>query len=208
MSVPALAARLAVAIALLAACGVRHPALPDGRPRFTALADGTVRDEATRLEWSGNGNLPGFREPFEGATWEEAETFVAAMNRGERPNLGHDDWRLPSAKELGGLVSGFWVPRSWLACRVDGLGSGCTELASFAPFVDLQSGIYWTMTPGKDGRVWAIDTRRIAMPSPRDALRRVLPVRGAPPEVNEPPALRPLAPSGALSTTPPIVPVW
>jgi hypothetical protein len=197
---------LVLVAALVAGCGARSPTLRDGQPRLIALADGTVRDEATGLAWSGNGNLAGFREPFDGATWEEAERFVAAMNRGERTNFGHDDWRLPSVNELGALFSSFWVGHTWIGCRSNVFGTKCADISSFTPFVDLQTGTYWTMTPAKDDRMWSIDVRKFAMPSTRDAVRRVLPVRGAPP-ASEDPALRPLAPTGARSSTPPIVPV-
>src|SRR5690349_20833434 len=97
--------RAFLVLALVVACGIDRPRLPDGRTRFEVLADGTVRDAATALVWSRNGNLPRFREPFDGLGWDDASAFVAAMNRGERLNFGHDDWRLPSAGELGTLFT-------------------------------------------------------------------------------------------------------
>ncbi len=60
------------------------------------------------------------------------------------------------------------------------------------------------MTSARDDRVWVIDTRRFAMSSPRDALRRVLPVRGALLDASGE-AVRPPVPSNAQSSSPPIL---
>jgi hypothetical protein len=172
---------LAVAIMALAACAPRRPTLPDGRARFTALADGTVQDESTRLAWSGNGNLPGFREPFDGLTWNDARAFVGAMNRGERPNFGYRDWRLPSVDELRTLFRAFWVPLPRITCeQLEGDSTGCAVRLPSAPFDNLESGTYWSATPAHDvpDRVWTVDTRGMALSSVRGSTGRLLPVRG------------------------------
>src|SRR5262249_15217797 len=111
---------LLLVVALGGACGVQPPGPPEGGSRFAAPPHRPVRDGATGRVWSGNGTLLGFHEPFDGATWADAEALVEAMNRGERPGFGHDDWRLPSADELRTLFTGFWRRRSWLACQADG----------------------------------------------------------------------------------------
>jgi hypothetical protein len=57
--------------------------------------DGTVTDAATGLMWSRE-------DSGEGMNWRDALTWVQEKNG--QGYLGHDDWRLPNAKELQGLV--------------------------------------------------------------------------------------------------------
>lgn len=167
-----------ILLLLVVACGPRRATLPDGRLRFIALADGTVRDDRTGLVWSGDGNLPA----VQGLTWDQARAFVAAMNQGARPNLGHTDWRLPTAGELSVLFSGFWVPRSRIGCAFSGQGGGCVERIPSEPFVDLAPGTYWSSTAPRNevNRVWAVGMAVTPVSSARTEAHGVLPVRGAP----------------------------
>lgn len=66
-----------------------------GLNAFADNGDGTVTDRATGLMWS---------QPDSGTamTWQDALAWVQARNA-ER-HLGHDDWRLPNAKELQSIV--------------------------------------------------------------------------------------------------------
>lgn len=66
-----------------------------GENAFTDNGDGTITDEATELMWSQD-------DSAEGLDWEEALAWVEEKNA-ER-YLGYDDWRLPNAKELQGIV--------------------------------------------------------------------------------------------------------
>ncbi len=166
-----------VLLLLLAACGPRRATLPDGRPRFVSLADGTVRDDRTGLVWSGDGALSGAT-----LTWDQARAFVAAMNQGARPNLGHTDWRLPTVGELSLLFSGFWVPRSRLGCALSGQGARCVRRIPSDPFVDLGTGTYWSATLPRNeaNRVWAVGMGVTPVSSARTETHGMLPVRGAP----------------------------
>ena len=166
-----------ILLLVLAACGPRRATLPDGRLRFVALADGTVRDDRTTLVWSGDGNLPGG-----GVSWDEARAFVAGMNQGKRPNLGHTDWRLPTVGELSVLFDGFWVRRSRLGCVFSGEKAGCVERAPSDPFVDLGDGPYWSSTAPRNppDRVYAVGMGVAPVTSTRTERHGLLTVRGAP----------------------------
>ncbi len=66
-----------------------------GRNDFHDNGDGTVSDRATGLMWSKADSKTGMN-------WEAALAWVQARNA--EGYLGHDDWRLPSAKELQSIV--------------------------------------------------------------------------------------------------------
>lgn len=63
-------------------------------PRFTDLGDGVVADNLTGLSWARNMNASG---PM---AWEAAIDYCNALTLG-----GHEDWRLPTVKELCSLLS-------------------------------------------------------------------------------------------------------
>jgi hypothetical protein len=66
---------------------------------FTDLDNGIVRDNVTGLEWQ-QATAPGSYK------WQQAVDYCASLNLG-----GHDDWRLPTVKELSTLVdSSYYVP--------------------------------------------------------------------------------------------------
>ncbi|MEI6451551.1 MAG: DUF1566 domain-containing protein [Actinomycetes bacterium] len=62
---------------------------------FTDNADGTVTDTATKLMWSQAGSGSGM-------DWEHALAW--AQQKNAEDYLGHDDWRVPSIKELQSIV--------------------------------------------------------------------------------------------------------
>jgi hypothetical protein len=85
---------------------------------FMDNGDGTVTDNATGLMWSkddmGGGTGTG---PRSGMTWEDALAWVQEKNGDNY--LGHDDWRLPNAKELQSIVDYSRAP--------DATGSGAID---------------------------------------------------------------------------------
>ena len=62
---------------------------------FTDNGDGTIIDSATELMWSQD-------DSGEGMNWEDALSWVQQKN--EENYLGHNDWRLPNAKELQSIL--------------------------------------------------------------------------------------------------------
>ena len=69
---------------------------PDyGKNDFRDNGDGTVTDRATGLMWAKE-------DSGDGVDWEAALAWVQARNR--ENHLGHNDWRLPNAKELQSIV--------------------------------------------------------------------------------------------------------
>jgi len=74
-----------------------------GANDFHDTGSGTVRDLATGLEWS-------TADSGSALSWRDALTWVAGKNA--ENHLGHDDWRLPNAKELQSLVDYDRSPQS------------------------------------------------------------------------------------------------
>lgn len=66
-----------------------------GKNSFQANADSTVSDLATGLMWSKD-------DSKQGLNWADALAWVQAQNAANY--LGHNDWRLPNAKELQSIV--------------------------------------------------------------------------------------------------------
>ena len=100
---------------------------------------GTILDRATGLEWSRT-------DSGTGMTWQEALAFVAAQNAAGY--LGHDDWRLPTAKELQTLVDYRRSPDTTASAAIDPL---------FEATVIVNEGgardwpFYWSSTTFVDG---------------------------------------------------------
>lgn len=65
---------------------------PYGQNDFVDNGDGTVTDRATGLTWMQ-------ADSGEGMDWESALSYANELKLG-----GHDDWRLPNAKELQSIV--------------------------------------------------------------------------------------------------------
>ena len=66
-----------------------------GKNDFHDNGDGTVTDRATGLMWSK-------ADSGKGMNWQDALAWVQKKNA--EKFLGHDDWRLPSVKELQSIV--------------------------------------------------------------------------------------------------------
>ena len=69
------------------------------KTRFHDNRDGTITDPATGLMWTRNANLPADTMLF-----YDALHYIEEMNRGNVPNFGYTDWRLPTVEELQGII--------------------------------------------------------------------------------------------------------
>jgi hypothetical protein len=87
---------------------------PGRAPRYTDNGDGTVTDEVTGLTWQQD---PGGKAAYDDAV-AGVETFALA---------GHDDWRLPTIKELYSLI---------LFTGVDPSGAEGDHTSGLTPFLD------------------------------------------------------------------------
>lgn len=181
-------------LAVLATCGCfakRAPVLRDGQPRFLARGDGTVEDGRTGLVWAQDANLPGLHDPRGGVTLDEALRFVAEMNAGSRPNMGHTDWRLPEQDELHDFLCAFWRRStlrelSFLDRALRGYHPRVRNQTE--PFIDYRDTGYWSITtvgdPGSEKGL-VVDTGTRVFPLEKCGRSGVWPVRGTarrPPE--------------------------
>ena len=100
-----------------------------GKNDFKDNADGTIADRATGLMWSK-------ADSGKGLNWQEALAWVQAKN-GEK-FLGHDDWRLPNAKELQSIVDYTRSP-------------ACDPVFEITKLSDGEFPFYWSSTTHLDG---------------------------------------------------------
>jgi hypothetical protein len=111
---------------------------PDyGKNRLVDNRDGTVTDTATGLMWQK-------ADSGKGMDWEAALGYAGALRLG-----GHDDWRLPNAKELQSIVDYSRSPQT-------------SDSAAIAPVFEVsaikdpqgkkQYPCFWTSTTHLDGR--------------------------------------------------------
>jgi hypothetical protein len=105
-----------------------------GVNRLIANGDGTVTDLATDLMWSQD-------DSGRGMDWQEALAWVQEKNA--EAYLGHDDWRLPNAKELQGLVDYSRSPNATNSAAIDPTFS-ITEIVNEAGQLDFPA--FWTST--------------------------------------------------------------
>jgi len=121
---------------------------PEGR--FAPTQDGTLVDLAVGLVWSAE---PECRPRL---TWEEALSYVAAVNDGLHPECGDGlTWRLPNANEVLSLA---WGPRRELACP----GGTCADLAEWLEARGagtLSPDLLWSSTSyaAAPEKAWAVD---------------------------------------------------
>jgi len=106
-----------------------------GINNFTDNGDGTVTDKATGLMWS-QADSGG-----DGMNWEDALAWVQAKN--DENYLGHDDWRLPNAKELQSIVHYRRSPDTTGSAAIDPVFN-TTEITNMAGETDYP--FYWTGT--------------------------------------------------------------
>ncbi|HAU38940.1 MAG TPA: DUF1566 domain-containing protein, partial [Phycisphaerales bacterium] len=110
-----------------------------GKNDFRDNGDGTVSDRATGLMWSRD-------DSGKGMSWADALAWVQAKNR--QRHLGHDDWRLPNAKELQSLVDYTRAPQAADAAR---RGPAIDPVFRISKLADGEYPYFWTGTTHLDG---------------------------------------------------------
>lgn len=124
-----------------------------GRPDYHDNGDGTVTDRASGLTWaqidSGDAAFAAGVPHAGGAMdWDEARDWAAGL-----VFAGHDDWRLPDAHELQGLVDYTRAPDSTGSAAIDPVFR-VTPITNEAGAPDFPG--YWSATlfnPGQDAVV-------------------------------------------------------
>ncbi len=107
----------------------------DGDADLVDNLDGTVTDHSTGLMWAQ-------ADSGVGMDWEVALAWVAQRNA--ESYLGHDDWRLPNAKELQSLVDYSRSPATHGTAAIDPVFQ-VTQLS------DGEYPYFWTSTTHLDG---------------------------------------------------------
>jgi len=102
---------------------------------FVDNGDGTVTDASTGLMWTK-------QDGGSAQTWQEALGFVQARNAAN--HLGHNDWRLPNAKELHSLVDYAHAPDFDGMPAIDTRFFSCTAITNENGDADYP--YYWTST--------------------------------------------------------------
>ena len=96
--------------------------------------NGTVTDHATGLMWSK-------LDSGQGMNWQDALAWVQKKN--SEKVLGHDDWRLPSVKELQSIVDYKRSPDTTHSPAIDPIFT-CTTITNEADQIDYP--FYWSAT--------------------------------------------------------------
>lgn len=102
-----------------------------GKNDFVDNGDGTVTDRATGLMWMQADSQAGMN-------WKEALSYAENLIL-----AGHDDWRLPNAKELQSIVDYSRSPDTTHSAAIDPVFQ-CSEIRNEAGQADY--GCYWTGT--------------------------------------------------------------
>ena len=110
-----------------------------GQNAFVDNANGTITDNATDRMWSR-------ADSSRGMNWEQSLAWVQQKNA--ENYLGHNDWRLPDAKQLQSLVDYSRAPGSTGSPAIDPLFQ-CTPIVDALGRPDF--GYYWSSTTHLDG---------------------------------------------------------
>jgi hypothetical protein len=97
-----------------------------GKNDFHDNGDETVTDRATGLMWSK-------ADSGKGMNWEQSLAWVQRKNK--ENYLGHDDWRLPTAKQLQSIVDYARCPDTTGSAAIDSLFT-CTRITNEAGQAD------------------------------------------------------------------------
>lgn len=102
---------------------------------FTNNGDGTISDAATGLMWAqDDSGIP--------VSWQDGLAWVAARNAAN--HLGHNDWRMPNAKELQSIVDYSNAPDLNGKPAIDTAYFNSTAITNENGEADY--GYYWTST--------------------------------------------------------------
>lgn len=109
-----------------------------GKNNFTDNGDGTITDAATGLTWQK-------ADSNQGLNWEDALEYSNDLKLG-----GHDDWRLPNAKELQSIVDYSRSPETSNSAAIDPIfeTSSITNEGGEKDYP-----YYWSSTTHLDGPV-------------------------------------------------------
>lgn len=108
---------------------------PDyGKNNLSDNGDGTVTDAATGLMWTQDDN-------GSGVNWEDALAYAQQMN--DQNYLGHNDWRLPNAKELHSILDYSRSPSTTNSAAIDPVFNA-TQITNEAGQADYP--YYWSST--------------------------------------------------------------
>ncbi len=106
---------------------------------FVDNSNGTISDLATGLIWTKSDN-------DSAVNWEEALNWVYQKN--QENYLGHNDWRLPNAKELQSIIDYTRSPQTTNSAAID-------PIFEVTPIIDegeeTNFPFYWTNTTHADG---------------------------------------------------------
>lgn len=105
-----------------------------GKNDFHDNGNGTVSDRATGLMWTK-------ADSGRGMNWQDALAWVQKKNT--EKYLGHDDWRLPNAKELQSIVDYSRSPDATHSAAIDPVFQ-CTGIQNETGQADFP--FYWTST--------------------------------------------------------------
>lgn len=108
-----------------------------GINRFVDNKDGTVTDEATGLMWQK-------ADSGKGMAWQDALAYAENLTL-----AGHDDWRLPNAKELQSIVDYSRSPATSKTAAIDPIFD-ITAIKD--PEGEAQYPYFWSSTTHLDGR--------------------------------------------------------
>ena len=109
-----------------------------GVNNFVDNGDGTITDTATGLMWSEN-------DSGKGMDWEDALAWVQQNN--EENYLGHNDWRLPNAKELQSIVDYTRSPQTTNSAAIDPVFKVTSIIDERG---EMNYPFYWTSTTHVD----------------------------------------------------------
>ena len=111
-----------------------------GKNDFHDNGDGTVFDRATSLIWEK-------ADSGKGMDWQAALAWVAQKNAANY--LGHNDWRLPNAKELQSIVDYSRSPATTRSAAIDPV-LNCSQIKNETGQADY--ACYWTGTTHEGGK--------------------------------------------------------